>query len=182
MAYMLSTKPIASVALWMIPAYPAAFTLPKSATSLWCDRSTTSGLIARGCNLRRRFMRQLYPQKRTWIGRITMSALCQKRTHAPQQSAAENACSCGLNLPLNDDRQRECKSRALAGLGIDPNPGAVHFNDALRYGETQAGAESYHGQVIALRAKRWRVMFQLGYLFVIALAAVPLARTVLQAP
>src|SRR5262245_31378972 len=56
MVYILSTKPIASVALWMIPAYPAALTLPKSATSLWCDRSTTSGLIATGCNLRRRFM------------------------------------------------------------------------------------------------------------------------------
>src|SRR6516162_4757657 len=77
-----------------------------------------------------------------------MSALCQKRTHALQQSAAEMACSCGLNLPLNDDRQRECKSRALAGLRLDPNPAAVHFNDALRYGETQAGAAFLAGDGI----------------------------------
>jgi len=28
----------------------------------------------------------------------------------------------------------------LAGLRLDPNPSAVHLNDALRYGEAQAGA------------------------------------------
>src|SRR5262249_60572137 len=52
----------------------------------------------------------------------------------------EWACSCGLNLPLDDDRQRECKSRALARLRLDPNPTAVHLDDALRYGEPQASA------------------------------------------
>src|SRR5262249_4924676 len=30
----------------------------------------------------------LYPQKRTWISRAVMSALCQKRTHAVQQKTA----------------------------------------------------------------------------------------------
>ena len=54
----ISIKPVTSVALWMIPAMPLALTLPKSATSLWCDRSTTNGLIATDCNLRRRFMVQ----------------------------------------------------------------------------------------------------------------------------
>ena len=29
--------------------------------------------------------RPLYPEKRTWISRAVMSALCQKRTHALQQ-------------------------------------------------------------------------------------------------
>src|SRR5262249_1082955 len=30
----------------------------------------------------------LCPQKRTWVELVVMSALCQKRTHAPQQSAS----------------------------------------------------------------------------------------------
>ena len=29
---------------------------------------------------------------------------------------------------------------ALARLRLDPNPSAVHLNDALRYGQSQAGA------------------------------------------
>jgi hypothetical protein len=45
-----------------------------------------------------------------------MSALCHKRPHALQQFSVgprppECACSCGLHLPLNDDRQRERNSR-----------------------------------------------------------------------
>ena len=58
------------------------------------------------------------------------------------------ACSCGLNLPLNDDRQRECKSRALAGLRLDPNPAAVHLNDPLGDGQSQAGAALLAGDRI----------------------------------
>src|SRR6516164_11301176 len=77
-----------------------------------------------------------------------MSALCQKQTHALQQSAAGVASSCGLNLPLNDDRQRERKSRALARLRLDPNPSAVHLNDALRYGKPQASATLLAGDRI----------------------------------
>jgi hypothetical protein len=34
-----------------------------------------------------------------------MSALCQKRIHAVQQSAAEWACPRGLTCQLDDDRQ-----------------------------------------------------------------------------
>jgi hypothetical protein len=39
---------------------------------------------------------------------------------------------------LNNNRQCERERRALARLRLDPNPSAVHLNDALRYGETQA--------------------------------------------
>jgi hypothetical protein len=43
-------------------------------------------------------------------------------------------------LPLDDDGKRESKRRALAGLRLNPDLAAVHLNDALRYGESQAGA------------------------------------------
>jgi len=33
-------------------------------------------------------------------------------------------------------------------LGLDPNPASVHLNDALRYGETQAGAALFSGDGI----------------------------------
>ena len=33
----------------------------------------------------------LYPQKRTWIGRGVMSALCQKQTSAPPHSITSSA-------------------------------------------------------------------------------------------
>src|SRR5262249_2033638 len=51
-----------------------------------------------------------------------------------------SACSCGLHLPLNDGRQCERKGGALARLRLDPNPAAVHLNDALGYGKSEAGA------------------------------------------
>ena len=51
------------------------------------------------------------------------------------------ACSCGFHhLPLNDDREREGKSRALARLRLDPDLAAVHLNDPLGDGQPQAGA------------------------------------------
>ena len=50
------------------------------------------------------------------------------------------ACSRRLHLSLNNHRKREGKRRALARLRLDPNPAAVHLNDALGYGESQAGA------------------------------------------
>src|SRR5215472_16691031 len=48
--------------------------------------------------------------------------------------------SCSLHLSLDDDRKRECKSRALAGPRLHPNLAAMHLDDALRYSEPQAGA------------------------------------------
>src|SRR5947209_8050598 len=50
------------------------------------------------------------------------------------------ACSCRLRLPLDNDRERERKRGALASLRLDPNLAPVHLDDALRYGEPQAGA------------------------------------------
>ena len=58
------------------------------------------------------------------------------------------ACSRSLHLPLDDHREREGKRRALARLRLDPNPAAVHLNDALRYGEPQAGAALLAGDGI----------------------------------
>jgi hypothetical protein len=43
-------------------------------------------------------------------------------------------------LPLDDDWECERKRRALADLRLDPDSAAVHLNDALRYGQPQAGA------------------------------------------
>src|SRR5262249_38058530 len=60
----------------------------------------------------------------------------------------EYACSCGLYLALDDDRQRECKGRTLARLRLDPNPSAVHLNDALGDGQSQAGAALLAGDGI----------------------------------
>src|SRR5215469_10404741 len=50
------------------------------------------------------------------------------------------ACSCCFHLPLDDHRKSEHKSRALTDLRLHPDLAAVHLNDALRYGEPQAGA------------------------------------------
>ena len=52
----------------------------------------------------------------------------------------EYVCSCGLDLSLDDDWERECKCGALARLRLDPYPAAVHLDDALGYGKPQAGA------------------------------------------
>jgi hypothetical protein len=40
-----------------------------------------------------------------------------------------------IDLPLDDDREREHKRRALPGLRLDPDLAAMHLDDALRYGE-----------------------------------------------
>jgi hypothetical protein len=45
-----------------------------------------------------------------------------------------------LHLPLDNDRERECKGRTSARLGLDPNPAPVHLNDALRDRESQPSA------------------------------------------
>src|SRR5262249_19335306 len=52
------------------------------------------------------------------------------------------------HLPLNDDRKRERERRTLTDLRLDPNPAAVHLDDALGYGETQAGAAFLAGDSI----------------------------------
>src|SRR6516225_9213924 len=41
---------------------------------------------------------------------------------------------------FNDDRQCECKGRAMARLRLDPDLAAVHLNDPLGDGQSQAGA------------------------------------------
>jgi hypothetical protein len=51
------------------------------------------------------------------------------------EMGVRGACSCWLYLPLNDDRERESKSRALARLGLDPDFTPMHLNDAFRYGK-----------------------------------------------
>src|SRR5262245_11528726 len=48
--------------------------------------------------------------------------------------------SCGLHLPLDDHRKSEHKSRALTDLRLDPDLAAVHLNDPLGDGQSQAGA------------------------------------------
>src|SRR6266700_8360054 len=49
----------------------------------------------------------------------------------------ECACSCGLDLPLDDDWDREGKRGALARLRLDPDLAPVHLDDALRYGGSE---------------------------------------------
>jgi Glycosyl transferase family 4 len=44
-----------------------------------------------------------------------------------------------VDLLLNNNRLGERKCGALARLRPNPNPSAVHLNDALRYGKPQAG-------------------------------------------
>ena len=38
------------------------------------------------------------------------------------------------------NRQRKCKRGALARLRLDPDFAPMHLNNALRYGQSQAGA------------------------------------------
>jgi hypothetical protein len=40
----------------------------------------------------------------------------------------------------DSDGEREGERRAVAELRLDPDLAAVHFDDAFRYGEPQAGA------------------------------------------
>ena len=61
-----------------------------------------------------------------------MSALCQKRTC--------ELLRLYVDLLLNNNRQGECECGTLARLRLDPDLPAVHLDDALRYGEPQAGA------------------------------------------
>src|SRR5580700_2122503 len=57
-------------------------------------------------------------------------------------------CRFYIDLPFDDDREREGKRRALAELRLDPDFAAVHLDDALRYGEPQAGAALLAGDRI----------------------------------
>src|SRR6516165_4218778 len=66
----------------------------------------------------------------------------------PGPRPPECVCSCGLHLPLNDDGKRERERRTLTDLRLDPNPSAVHLDDALRYGQPQAGAALLAGDRI----------------------------------
>src|SRR6516164_478395 len=61
-----------------------------------------------------------------------MSALCQKRTC--------QLLRLYVDLLLNNNRKGERKCGALARLRLDPNPSAVHLNDPLGDGQSQAGA------------------------------------------
>jgi hypothetical protein len=63
---------------------------------------------------------------------------CFLSTAHPEKGA--DLCSCGFDLSFDDDRQRERKCRALTKLRLNPDLPPVHLNDALRYGEPQAGA------------------------------------------
>src|SRR5215813_10589519 len=80
------------------------------------------------------------PQKRTLELSCVMSALCQKRTW--------QLLRLYVDLLLNNNRECERKCGALARLRLDPNPSAVHLNDALRYGQPQAGAALLTGDGI----------------------------------
>jgi hypothetical protein len=55
----------------------------------------------------------------------------------PYEVKRLDAYSCGLNLPLNDYRQRESECRTLAGLRLDPDPAAVHLDDAPGHSESR---------------------------------------------
>src|SRR6516225_7883881 len=61
-----------------------------------------------------------------------MSAMCQKRTW--------QLLRLYVDLLLDNNRKCERKCRALARFRLDPNPSAVHLDDALGYREPQAGA------------------------------------------
>ena len=82
----------------------------------------------------------LYPQKQTLVEPAGMSALCQKRTC--------QLLRLYVDLLLNNNRKCERKCGALARLRLNPNPSAVHLNDALRYSESQAGAALLAGNRI----------------------------------
>src|SRR6516225_10537148 len=69
-----------------------------------------------------------------------MSALCQKRTW--------QLLRLYVDLLLNNNRKCERKCGALARFRLDQNPSPVHLNDALGYGESQAGAALLAGNSI----------------------------------
>ena len=60
----------------------------------------------------------------------------------------QERASCSVHLPLNNHREREGKRRALPRLRLNPDPAAVHLNDALRYSQPQAGAALLAGDGI----------------------------------
>src|SRR5262249_15080207 len=104
----------------MIPAMPAAFTLPKSATSLWCDRSTTNGLIATGCNLRRRFMVQCESVTRDdfFPRQLIGEAPAHDQPHiALVDEPAHPAAEFWLCVNMNRDPQSASYSVRLLGCG-----------------------------------------------------------------
>ena len=78
-----------------------------------------------GITLHLRALVFVNPQKRTWISRAVMSALCQKETNG---TAAKFVCNRGqrrqalllrfdIHLPLNDDRNRR-RSAVRSGLAV----------------------------------------------------------------
>ena len=87
----------------------------------------------------------LGPLNQVLIIRQAMFGLVSARS-AP--AGRQERASCGVHLPLNDHWEREGKRRALARLRLDPNPSAVHFDDPLRYCESQAGAALLAGDGI----------------------------------
>src|SRR6516162_7605068 len=54
--------------------------------------------------------------------------------------AQELLSTCRFHLSLDNDRKLEGKCRALARLRLDPDFAAVHLNDPLGNGQSQAGA------------------------------------------
>ena len=67
-------------------------------------------------------------------GRIPRCPLCAKSRHASYFGSTLTCCS--------------TTTGRLAGLRLDPNPSAVHLNDALGYGKAQASATLLAGDGI----------------------------------
>jgi hypothetical protein len=67
------------------------------------------------------------------------------RTGPPPRQCACSSCP---DLLFNSYWESERKRRALPRLRLDPNPAAVHLNDALRYGKSQSSAALLAGDGI----------------------------------
>ena len=67
------------------------------------------------------------------------------RLRVQRGAAQELLSTCRLHLSLDNDREPEGKSRALARLRLDPDFAPVHLNNAFRYGKPQAGAALLSG-------------------------------------
>jgi hypothetical protein len=71
---------------------------------------------------------------------MTLGGLRQPGSSGPPYKIKrQDAYSCCFHLPFDDDRERKDKCGASADPRLDPNPAPVHLDDALRYGESQAG-------------------------------------------
>src|SRR6516164_1694557 len=77
---------------------------------------------------------------------VPVSAMPLLHTLRVQRGVAQKLLStCRLHLSLDNDREPEGKSRALARLRLDPDFAPVHLNNAFRYGKPQAGAALLSG-------------------------------------